>query len=352
MLTEGTKQRNEQEEFQIQICKERFEKGMDFWTDGNLDDALVEFTTSLEIREDICGRKDLETAKRYLWKGTIHFLQEEYERALDDFYRCFRIQYEIKGKEEECHMAINWINKSVDALNFKQTKALLWQKFMTCIVHEQQGDSAKSSREYESAIKSYQSALHSEYARRHQSPSNRGRPLLDCADLHFKIGQCHHLNKDFARAVMEYREAYSIFLLAFGATHRHTVVSRGRIVEAFLEIGHEESMIEAYVERIQHAKRHELAGDWNIRTNQNIDAALKNYQASLEIEGEFVGKSQVSCAVLQYKMAKIYILKDDLRKALGLACRATGTLDEILGPDHELTIEAVKLITVINDSIA
>ena len=36
MIVEGTHERNQQEEFQLQICKERFANGMDFWTDGNL----------------------------------------------------------------------------------------------------------------------------------------------------------------------------------------------------------------------------------------------------------------------------------------------------------------------------
>lgn len=351
MIVEGTHERNQQEEFQLQICKERFANGMDFWTDGNLDCAMREFSVSLEIREDICGRKDLETARSYLWKGTIHFLQEDYERALDDFYRCFRIQYEIKGMKDGCHVVINWINKSVDALNLKQTKALLWQKFMTCIEQEQKGDSYKGCQKYEKAIESYRSALEFEYQRRHLNPHTPGRPLSDCGDLYFKIGRCYQLNNDFGRAVMEYREAFSIYLAKFGCGHRHTAVTRGRIMEVFSEIGFHESVVEAFVERLPEAMRHEQSGDWNINVNKDIDGALNDYKAALEIEGQHVGMSQVACAVLQYKMAKIHILKQDIHSALFLACRAIGTLEAILGPQHKLTAAAVKLIKTMNQTV-
>jgi tetratricopeptide (TPR) repeat protein len=352
MLIDGTHERNQQEEFQLQISMERFDKGMDYWTDGNLDCSMREFSAALEIREDVCGRKDQDTAKSYLWKGTIHFLQEDYERALDDFYRCFRIQYEIKGSKDGCHMVINWINKSVDALNLNQTKALLWQKFMTCIEQEQEGDSLKSREKYERAIECYQSALQSEYLRRHLNPHTPGRPLSDCADIYFKMGRCHQLNKSFSRALVEYREAFSIYLAKFGASHRHTVITMEKIEDVFLEIGFEESVVEAFVLAIPQAMRHEQAGDWKMETNKDLDGALKDYEISLEIEGRTVGKSQVACAILQYKMANIHVQKNDLSKALFLACRAVGTLEDILGPQHKLTTAAVKLIRTVSQKFS
>jgi tetratricopeptide (TPR) repeat protein len=351
ILMEGTQARNEQEAFQLQLSKECFDKGMDNWTDGKLDCALRDFSSSLEIREDICGRKDIETARNYLWKGTIHFLQEDYERALDDFYRCFRIQYEIKGSKDGCHMVINWINKAVDALDLKQTKALIWKKFMNCIELEQHGDSLKLNEDYDFAIQSYYSALHLEYMRRQLSPRTPGRSLSDCGDLHFKIGRCYQMANNWSRAMMEYREAFSIYLTNFGPCHRHTVLTSGRIVEVLLEMGFAESVVEAFVLDIPQAVRYEEAGDWKMSTNKDLKGALEDYEAALKIEGQYIGKIQVGSAILQYKIAKIHVEKKDISQALYSACRAVGALEDILGPEHELTASAVRLIKSVSQDI-
>lgn len=344
MVIEGTQERNEQEEFQLQTGKERFDRGMDYWTDGNLECAMREFSASLEIREDICGRKDSETAKSYLWKGTIRFLQEEFEMALDDFYRCYRIQYEINGNQDGCRMSMNWINKCLASLSLKKTKDAVWKKFLACIEQEKNGDDFQKQGKFDNAIERYQSALQLEYLRRSLNSHSPSRPLADAGDLSYKIARCFQLKKNWDRAFHEYRQTYSIYVAKFGPDHRHTVITMDRLMEVLSETGFKESVLESYIESIPEAMRHEQAGDWKMNTKKDLEGALEDYKAAMKIEGQYAGKAQVACAILNYKMAIIYAQQKSTSQALALACRSVGVLEEILGSQNKHTSVAQKLV--------
>jgi len=347
MLMPGTEQRNEQEEFQLQMAKEYFEKGLNYWTGSELMNAMREFSRSLEIREDICGRKDSETAKCYLWVGTIYFLQEQYDRALDDFCRCYRIQYELSRNDDSaCHVVTNWINKSLDAKGTKDSKEkdLYWKKLMKCIELEKKGDSLKKSGKYDRAIEAYRTVLQFEYLRRHLNPATPGRPLADCGDLYYKIGRCCQVDNNLDRAMMEYRQAFCVFMAKFGANHRHTMKAIDQMVEVAIDMGFQASAAEKYVEQIPKSVRHEQTADWMLETKKDPSGALNEYQSALEIEGGYVGKTQVACAMLYFKMGKAHQKLNQSQQALLYLCRAVGIFESILGLQHRNTTAAIKLM--------
>lgn len=344
---EGTHERCEQEEFQLQTAKAYFEKGLHHWTNTDLTNAMQEFSRSLEIREDVCGRKDLETAKCYLWVGTIHFLQQEWERSLDDFCRCFRIQYELTGQNfEACHVITNWINKTLDTsgVTNNNEKTLFWKKFMACIEAELKGDQLKDENKYEQAVENYRTAVKFEYHRRKLSPTTPGRPLADCGDLFYKIGRCYQLERKLERAVMEYRQALVVYLAKFGLNHRHTVITMEHMVDMIWEMGFQTAVAEDYVDSIPKSIRHEQQGDWMLDSNKDPDGALKEYEAALEIEGGPVGKTQVACAMLYYKIAKVYNKLKQPQQALWYFCRAVGIFESTLGSQHKYSVTTLKLL--------
>lgn len=355
MFMDGTEERNEQEEFQLQMAKEYFDTGLNYWTDSDLDNAMREFSQSLEIREDIRGRNDPETAKCYLWVGTIHFLQDEFDRALDDFYRCFRIQYEMAdGNQDKCHVVSNWINKSLDAKGVKteKEKDLYWKKFMTCIEQDQKGDSFKDSGKYDRAIDAYRTAVKFEYLRRHLNPAVPGRPLADCGDLYYKIGRCYHRQKNWDRAVVEYRQALVIFYSKYGQNHRHTIKIVERMVELILDMGYQESVATEYVESIPQSVRHEQTGDWLLDINKSPEAAIKEYEAALATENGYLGRTQVACAMLYYKLGKAHHKWNKSNQAVTYWVRAAGIFESVLGSQHKHTTSAMKMIRSVCSSTA
>lgn len=346
MLMHGTEERNEQEEFQLQMAKEYFEKGLNYWTDSDMDNAMREFSQSLEIREDMCGKKDPETAKCYLWVGTIHFLQDEFDRALDDFCRCFRIQLEMAdGNKDSCHVVVNWINKSLDAKEMEEKdKDVYWKKFMTCIEQDQKGDSLKDSGKYERAIESYRTAVKFEYLRRQLNPAIPGRPLADCADLYVKMGRCYESIGSLDRAMVEYRQALVIYHSKYGQNHRHTIKTTEQMVDLVLEMGYQSHMAEAYVESIPQSVRHEQTGDWLLDINKSPEGAIKEYEAALVSENGYLGKTQVACGTLYYKLGKAYHKWNKSQQAVMYWVRAAGIFESVLGAQHKETTAVMKLI--------
>ncbi len=347
MILDGTQERNEQEEFRLQMALAYFDKGLNYWTDSDLASAMREFSRSLEVREDICGRKDRETAKCYLWVGTIYFLQDAWDRALDEFCRCFRIQCEIaEGNPEACHVVTNWINKCLDALGAKDAskKSLYWTKFKTCIEAEQKGDNLKDNEKYKRAIEHFRSALHLEYSRRDLNPTTPGRPLADCADLYYKIGRCYQLAGKVDCAVMEYRHAFSVYVAKFGLNHRHTIFTMEHIAETITEMGFRDSVADEYVDTIHKSLRHEQTGDWMMDVKKDPSNALKEYEAALKIEGKNVGKTQVACGVLYHKIGKACSELKQTKQALIYFCQAVAIFEPTLGPQHDLTVTSLNLV--------
>jgi tetratricopeptide (TPR) repeat protein len=350
MLMHGTEERNEQEEFQLQMAKNYFDRGLDYWTDSEMGNAMREFSKSLEIREDIRGRKDPETAKTYLWVGTIHFLQDEFDRALDDFCRCYRIQYEMANgdvdRNASCQVVMNWINKSLDGkgITDENDKKAYWKKFMTCIEQDQKGDSLKESGKFDRAIESYRTAVKFEYLRRQLNAATPGRPLADCADLHYKIGRCYQSTSQLNRAMMDYREALVIFHAKYGQNHRHTMKTVDHMVDVALEMGYQEELVEAYIESIPKSARFEQTGDWLLDIHRSPAGAIKEYEAALATENGYLGSTQVACATLYYKLGKAYHKWNKPQQAETHLVRAAGIYESVLGAQHPQTKVAMKMI--------
>lgn len=346
IVARGTMERQDQEEFQLQIAQEAFDKGLALWIQSDFDSAMREFQRSLEIREDVCGRSDPGTAKCYQWVGTIFFHQEDYERALDNFSRCFRIQNEqltSDKKSDARGIVASWINKALEAKGMSKSseKALYWRNMMSCIEHEQRGDTRHKQEKYDRAIESYQTALQLEHSRRNMSSSTPSRPLVDAADLYYKIGRCNKSLGFCHRAMMAFRQAYGIYS-TFGLDTRYTQQTYDHMVDAAFDMGFRYSVVSDYMQSIDTSIRNERTGDWMVE--RDCEQALKSYQAAIAIEENCVGMLQGTSALLYFKVGKVYNLLGDKDKALVYVCRALGIFELILGPQHRYTTSTIKLI--------
>lgn len=346
MVAPGTDQRNEQEEFEMQIAQESFDRGMQFWTDSKFDDSLRQFMRSLEIREDLRGRCDELTAKGYLWVATVYFHKKELDRALDHLSRAFRIQYEMAmGDSTKCQNTMHWINKVLSAKGVKsvEDKGLYWKKLMKCIEHEGKGDVWRQEGKFDWAIESFRAALHLEYSRRGMNPGTHGRQLVDAADIFVKIGKCYQLQKKHERAMMEFRQAYAIYLAWGGNNQRYALQTWDAMADATFGMGFRAAVIGDYLASMQASIRCEQAGDW-MAESKDYDNALQQYKSALELEGKVVGLVQCSVGMVHFKMGKVYKKLDKRQDALIHLCKAVGTFDRILGSDHKYTSTTMKLL--------
>lgn len=346
MVAPGTDVRNEQQDFELHVAQESFDRAINHFTNSEFDAALREFLRSLAIREDLLGRCDELTAKSYLWVGTIHFHKNDFERALDNFSRAFRIQYEDSSdKSTKCKVVMNWINKTLAAKGMKsvQDKGVYWKKQIKCIEHEQRADKFRLEGQYTSAIESYRTALQLEYSRREMNPNSPGRPLADAADLFFKIGKCYQSQKQHARAMMEFRQAYAIYFSWGGSNQRYSLQTWDSMADVAFEMGFRAAVIGDYLDDMQQAIRCEQTGDWMLES-QDYDNALKQYKAALEYEEKVVGLVQCCHGMLHFKMGKVYRKMQKQHDALLHFSKAVGVFDRILGSQHRYTSMTVKAI--------
>jgi hypothetical protein len=109
-------------------------------------------------------------------------------------------------------------------------------------------------------------------------------------------------------------------------------------------MGYQEDVVEVYVESIPVSMRHEKAGDWLLDINKSPEAAIKEYEVALTTEKGYLGRSQVACATLYYKLGKAYHKWNKPQQAVMYWVRAAGIFDAVLGGQHAQTRTAMKLI--------
>eukprot|EP00934_Nitzschia_sp_Nitz4_P005036 Nitzschia sp. Nitz4//scaffold342_size18221//12170//13762//NITZ4_008796-RA/size18221-snap-gene-0.26-mRNA-1//-1//CDS//3329548580//5026//frame0 len=400
LMIEGTRERVSQEQQQLHVAQDCFNKGIALWSDSMFCDALPLLQQSCRLREDILGRRSPLTAKSYQWVGTILYQQDEYDHALDSFCRSYRIQKQsaedmaetlkAQGKPmraDPCGILKNWINKCLDALLYQslgnsgiqpvsaQTiqahREPFWKKFHSCISHERKGDALSAmaslgeeevktikSKRFTHAIESYQTALQLEYQRRNISSSTPTRPLMDAADLHFKIAHCHQALSQWGRAVLSFRQAYMIYS-AFGHDTRYTEQCLLETCNALWEMGYRSSISNNYVEStMRQAMELERTGDSVLGNDDTIQALEAYTQASQLEERNPVGRSQGVLGILCFKIGKVHYksircngikgnVEESKQQAMYHLCRALGIFEIILGRQHPYTVSTMKMIQTV-----
>ena len=333
---------------QLELAKGYFFNGVEYWSNTEYDLAMEEFEKVMEIREDFVGKNDESTAKALLWVGSIHWHRQEYEKAMDHFCRCFRVRMELTGSKQYCGIVTDWIDKVLE-MQKVEDQDLYWRKFMSCIEHERRGDKLLREQRYDFAVEEYRTALQFEFRRRGLSWNTPSRPLVDAADLYFKIGQAYFEQQQYPRAMLEFRQALSIYIAKFGRHQRYTVETYEKIAEVSHLMGYREEFIDEYIEVVYESIRHEKIADMLMNQQKNKEA-LEEYMKALEIEEAGVGKLQVQCALIYLKVAKVYARFGDKGLSLKFCCKALGIFDWALGSHHRNTITAMKIIKAITSS--
>jgi tetratricopeptide (TPR) repeat protein len=306
---------------------------------------MVEFQRALEIREQISGRLNEGTAKCYLWVGSIFWHKDQYEKALDNFSRSFRIRLELSGSKGYFGIDTNWINKVLDVQGIVD-KDVYWRKFMSCIEHERRGDKLMAEGMYDHAIEEYRTALQFELRRRGLSANTPGRPLADAADLYLKIAQTYVEQENFVRAMMEFRQALSIYLAKFGRHQRYSIETYENMAYVGHMMGFRVTFVNDYLESIYQSILHEKTADMLLERKENLEA-LDEYGKALKLEEAGIGKLQVQCAMIYLKVAKACTRLGRQRSSLMFCCKALGIFDSALGSGHRNTITAMKIIQAI-----
>ena len=333
----------ERDEFQLQIAKECFDNGTNYWGNGEHDIAMVEFRRALEINEEIYGRASPETAKCYLWVGSIHWHKEEYEKALDCFTRSFRIKMQLNGyAKDNCGIVVNWIDRVLKAKREDKPNKY-WKSIMTAIEREHAGDNSMQEKNYSKAITEYRAVIQLELSRRGLKANAPGRPIADVADLHAKIAQAHVAEEDYERAMMEYRQALSIYTSAFGRDQQFTNRCYKDIGAVAQLMGFRDSSINTYLESLHQCLVDETYADHYMEEKKYAEA-LKFYDKVMEREGTGVGRNLIQNALVMAKMGRALRKLGRKEEAIPKFCKAYGIFNDILGSEHRLTKGALKVI--------
>jgi tetratricopeptide (TPR) repeat protein len=340
-------EKEDDDEFQLQLAKDCFDKGIAEWSEGEFDLAEVEFRRSLEIRELCKGAFDEDTAKSYLWTGSIYLEKQEYDRALNAFCRCFRIRVQLTGNKDHCGIVKNWINKVLDAKGFKD-KDNYWQAFISSIEHKKRGDELYEGGMYKDAICEYRTALSLEQRRRasyHRNAdgSSDTSSAADVADLYSKVAKAYTADKSYDRATRNYRNALSLYLAGFGRYHWYTAVTLDDIGSVANKKGWNDIVVNEYLDSLFQSILHEKTGDAFLKRKDYLRATVE-YEQALKLEEAGIGKLQLTSASIYCKLASIHAAQGAFDTALPLYCKAYGIYDSCLGRMHQDSTNTIKLI--------
>jgi len=336
----------EQSEFQAQIANQCFENGIHYWTNAEYDLSITQLQRALEIRQDLFGRLNDDTAQSYLWLGTLYWHKEQFELALDCFSRSFRIKLElVNGMEFRNGIVSNWINKCLGSLNVEDKEAH-WTLLKESIRHERHGDQLRRDGFWESATDEYRTALMLENRRRGIKDKKTARPLADTADLHVKIGKLFGKQKQYEKSLLELREAYSMFVSMFGVRQRYTIDVAEAIAETVTEMGYSQEVGEMYAENLYQALLQENSGNMFMEV-KDFESALTCFRQALELESVGIGKLHSPCGTLNFKIARMYAKLHRYDDALLFYSKAFAIFESVLGPHHKFTVNSRKALRAV-----
>lgn len=332
---------DDQREFQLQLANECVDNGMLHWGEAEYPPALSLFKRSLEIREEVLGKLYDDTAKSYLWVGSIHWHMAHHELAMDNFARCFRIKFHLYESKNKCGSVCTWIDTVLDAVG--DDKLSFWKKLMSSIEHERKGDDLVEVMGFENAIKEYQTALRFEFYRLRLEASTPNRPLVDVADLHSKIAFAMMALGNTERAMMEYRQALHIYLDKFGLHHGCTIKTLQGITASGEMLGFRKEVVESYMDDLYDTIYLEKSADLDVE-REYYAVAIQKYQRVLQREHQGLGHLQGYYGVICSKLVMSHRCMGHNDEAMRCACTALGIFNRILGSRHHETSGAMRTI--------
>lgn len=331
----------DEREHQLLLAQECFDNGMSRWSDAEYDLAMPLFLRSLEIREDILGKLHDDTAKSYLWVGSIHWHRTEHEQALDNFSRCFRIRFYLHECKSKCGIVCTWIEKVLDAVG--EDAPAYWQYLLSSIKHERKGDLCTNDRLFDNAIVEYQSALRFEFHRVGAVTSTRNRSLIDVADIHCKIAYALLALGSCERAMMEYRHALRTYFDTFGLHQASTKKKLQQMSTVGEILGFRKEAVNSYMGVLHDAIHLEKIADLHL-DNKEYAAALRKYDRVLQYEDQGMGHLQGYYGVICNKLAECHRRVGRTDEAMRLACTAFGIFSRVLGSNHQETLAILQKI--------
>lgn len=202
---------------QVKLAKQFFDKGTDLWYSYEYEEALVEMTKALVIRESILGKHHLQTAKTYFSMGCAYHADEKYSQALVCLRRTLRIhlyrqdQPSIKSTQDY----ITWCLMKKNELASDEQCVMYHTKLAEAVRHEQTGDELAEGWDHDGALEEYNLAVEEEI-------DAIGTTHVDIADLYVKIADVLILNGNDDDAFTKYKQAVAIYKGAFGEDHPYT----------------------------------------------------------------------------------------------------------------------------------
>ena len=161
---------------------------------GEHDKALFYYKKALEIREEVLGKKHLDTAISYASIGLVYEKKGDYDKALEYHLKALEIYEEVLGKKHP-DTALSYNNIGV--------------------VYEKKGDYDKALEYYLKALEIQEEVL--------------GKKHPDTAASYSNIGNVYNLKGDYDKALEYHLKAVEVFEEVLGKKHPHTAGSYNNI---------------------------------------------------------------------------------------------------------------------------
>lgn len=198
---------------QVRVAQDHHDRGLDFCyaLPRDVDRALDELDTAIQMRESLLGKYHNDTALSYFRKACI--LREDkkdYFSALVVARREIRISQHLQAGEQMMSNERDWFSERIDwikeVLSHHQSHmserdvAKYLSQLLQSMEFERLGDQHFARKEWGLAITQYGSALALE-------SSAYARNALEMADIQVKIGDSYAGMKDSDSAMEEYKNA-------------------------------------------------------------------------------------------------------------------------------------------------
>jgi tetratricopeptide (TPR) repeat protein len=213
---------------QVRLAQYHHDRGLDFCyaKPKDVDRALDELDTAIQMRESLLGKFHNDTALSYFRKASV--LREDkkdYFSALVVARRELRILQQLQretGNERDFLAArIEWIEQVLSCHQTSMSKgdiAKYSSQLLQTIEYERLGDQHFARKEWDLAITQYGCALALE-------ASAYARNTLEMADMQVKIGDCYAGMEDFDAALEEYKNAREQYQCDFGLSP-HSILGK------------------------------------------------------------------------------------------------------------------------------
>ena len=300
--------------------------------EGEYSEALEEFQKSLALEQSALGKYHLTQAALFRSIGNAFSGQGKFDHAIVNYRQALGIYLTNLGENHfDTKSTLKRIGYAAEDKGMSETEVEAY-KDATCksIGIERTADELSKentqSLNTELIISTYLRAIDLEVA-------SMGQFNLCTANMHNKIAITLKDSKHHDRAIVKFRDVLAMYYSFLGMDHPNSQKAKEEIKAVAKLKGMDEGQSTAYSLNAIESIRCVRNGDEK-RMSGLYDKAATDYNRAIELEEAALGKSHLSTASIQQKLADIYRLKGQFKRAILLNRKVMRLYHDNSVPDH------------------